>query len=243
MMKARTLMFVSAAALVAVFGIALWLCDYHCWHMAVAECFAIARDIIVSGAALVTALVAVPGLHRWKRELLGKASIKAAQNLLRATNEIKKAVESCRDPFLANEEFPKDYNDRSNDPKEQARMYAHVYNNRWQKVRSAREKFDDAVFEAWILWGSDGDVQAKAEKIRKCLQELFRALYAYVRNIESDGEHFKEDKKRKDQVDWVIGLTRKPNAEFTASEDWFEKHGNDAIADIEKLARKHLNQK
>ena len=200
------------------------------------------HNIAVGISALVTAGMAFPGLKHWTRQLRRKNNLdlEAARNILRATYKIKEAVGSCRDPFLAAGEFPKDYDHQSNDPNHHARSHAHVYNNRWEHVRNARQEFDAAVLEAEILWGRD--VQAKAEELRKCLQELFRALYAYVRNIESDGAHFKEDEKRKAQVEWVIGLTRKPNEQFIA-EDWFEKYGDDAIAGIETFVRPHLDPK
>lgn len=209
--------------------------------MTIAECFGIARDIIVSGAALVTAWVAVPGLHRWKRELLGKENLEAARNLLRATYKIREAVGSCRDPYLEDKEFPEDYDGREENPMEDALAYAYVYRNRWRRVRRARQEFNAAALEAEVLWGCD--VRAKAKELRVCLQKLFWGFQQYVLNVKSDNRKFERDKKLAEKVEWIIGETVKYNEELNASEDWFEKYGGDIITGIENLVRPHLNPK
>lgn len=106
------------------------------------------KDVLLGGAAVATASVAVAGLKRWRLELCGKADIEAARAMARATYKRRDELAICRSPFVRGQEFPPSY---QASPKRTAREEkegcADVYENRWAPVLTAIQKFDTHLLE------------------------------------------------------------------------------------------------
>lgn len=208
--------------------------------MTIVEYFAIARDIIIAGAAIVTAWVAASGLRRWKRELLGKENLEVARTLFRAALKIRDAIAACRNPDIAGGEFPKNYSQDSSS-KEQAEAFLYVYGNRIEPVWAARKEFDVAVLEAESLWGDEVKVKAKA--IRSCTQELIAAIHFCIENKKSGGENFKKNKKLGEKVDNIMKRYTNGTIPFgggTEVEDEFSKKVEKAVAEVEQYVRPYM---
>jgi hypothetical protein len=105
--------------------------------------FDVLKDIVLAGAAAVTAWVAVKGLQKWREELRGRADFDVARGLARATYKVRDDLAACRMPLIRTSEFPDGYSSIANDD-HAARVsaLAHVYNNRWKPVTDALREFD-----------------------------------------------------------------------------------------------------
>ena len=214
-------------------------------------CFAeifipIARDIIVSlaaiiaaGAAFATARAAVDGVNSWKHELMGRKSLKVAENLFGSTRKVKNAIEACRDTWLDGSEYPEGCVLSASDRKQNADALEHVYKNRRNLVEAARQEFDAAMLRAEFLWGSD--VVAKAEEIRSCTRALRMAIGLYIKDERSGGEVFKKDEKRRAEVLAIVGHYGMQAASFDYEVgDLFAKRVENAVVEIEKHIRSYM---
>ncbi|MCW3677814.1 hypothetical protein [Burkholderia cenocepacia] len=152
----------------------------------------VVKDVILSAAAIVTAVVAVNGVTSWLRELRGKAEFDTALALMRATYGLRESVASCRSPWISAAEFPPDYKalEASNEAKGKA--YGHVFRVRWSPVSAALSEFDARALEAEAIWGKD--VVVAVEPLRKNVRTLYAAIQAFIDNIYSDGEDFDHDR-------------------------------------------------
>lgn len=89
------------------------------------------KDLLLGGAAVATASVAVAGLKRWRLELRGKADFEAARALARATYKLRDELAICRSPFVRGQEFPPSYYaSPKRTAQEEKEGWAYVYENR-----------------------------------------------------------------------------------------------------------------
>ncbi len=61
----------------------------------------VAEKLMIGGAAVTTAVVAVKGLDAWKRQLVGKAAYRVAQRVLMTAYEAMDAIRIVRAPSLS----------------------------------------------------------------------------------------------------------------------------------------------
>ena len=129
------------------------------------------KDVLLGGAAVATASVAVAGLKRWRLELCGKADFEAARALAQATYKLRDELAICRSPFVRGHEFPPSYQAI---PKQTAREekegWADVYKNRWAPVLTAIQEFDTHSLESEALWGESA--RSKTQGLSSCSSSL-----------------------------------------------------------------------
>ena len=193
------------------------------------------KDICVGLAAVVTAIAAWSGVERWKKELQGKADFEVARSFIKATYQLRDAIEVCRSPWLAAAEFPDSYikSEGLHSTKEEGQAMAHVYGNRCDKVSKCIQEFDAATLEAEALWG--GSIEEKAKALRKCVSELRAAIESVIRDAYSGGQNFISDPEFAEQINKIVTSAKGPENALT-------KKINSAISEIESNVRPHLSR-
>lgn len=87
-----------------------------------------ARDVIVSLAVIVTAIVACIGINTWRAEESGKADFDLARRLGTAVYRFRDALALARRPFVATGEFQDGKSPVAGSGAPEADAYAHVFN-------------------------------------------------------------------------------------------------------------------
>jgi hypothetical protein len=193
------------------------------------------KDVLLGGAATVTAIVALVGLQNWRRELKGRAEFETAFRFIKSAYKLRDELHICRSPLIRMHEFPEDYvgSGTQNTAKEKVQAWVYVYKNRWEPVWSAIQDFDAHTLESEALWGSD--MKERAEKLRACVGEVDTSIDAIIKDIQSGGENFKSDPE--------FGQKMRSNVEATRKDDnALTKQISDAIESIEDVVRPHLKR-
>jgi hypothetical protein len=192
------------------------------------------KDIVLGGAAIVTATVAVKGLRRWRDELRGKVDFEVARNLIRATYKLRDELQSARSPMIRGSEFPGTYTPNDNSAEKEAEAWAHVYSNRWRPVLDAVREFEAQALEAEALWGSQ--VRDATNELRRSAHQLYIAMEAYIDDKRQRGENFRTDRE----------FGKKINAELSASssakDNALSQRIEAAVAAIESKVKAHLSR-
>lgn len=191
------------------------------------------KDILLGIAGATTAIVAVKGLHSWRRELKGKTEFEAARNLIRATYKLRDELNKCRAPFISASEFPEKYSPMNASPQEEAEAYGHIYKNRWEPVANAVQEFDTHTLEAEALWGKE--IRPRTNLFCECISELYIAIMMVIRDKASDGRNFEKDKDFAREMNSKLFALRDEQNEFS------EKIKT-ATSEIENYIRPHLRR-
>lgn len=189
------------------------------------------KDIFLAFAGVITAIVAVRGLNRWRLELDGKAKFEAARNLIRATYRLRDELKRCREPFISGSEFPDNYSPIDASPQERAKAYAHVYQNRWEPVSNGIQEFDTHTLEAEALWGKEA--RTRTDLLRQCVEELNTAIRTKVSLEMSDNRSVDRE------------LLREINSKVTTlsgKQNELSKKIEAAVYQIEEFIRPHLSR-
>jgi hypothetical protein len=204
--------------------------------MAYTEIITAIKDVLLGGAAVATASVAVIGLKNWSRELRGKADFDVARGLIRATYKLRDEIRACRSPFIRGQEFPEGYYDpaKKSTPENEAQGWAHVYKNRWQPVWGAIQEFDAQTLEAEALWG--GGIREKTDKLRECVAELNSAIDAIISDKASGGRDFESDQEFGRKMRSIA------SASGSDSKNELSKKIAEAVTGIEDKIRPHLKR-
>lgn len=192
------------------------------------------KDVLLGGAAVVTAHVAVNGLKRWRQELEGKTQFDAARGLVKSTYKLRDKLQICRSPFYSAHEFPAYYKGGLGacSSEEETRAWAHVYKNRWDSVWNAVQEFDSQTLEAEALWG--GSIRVKTDALRQCIREVNVAIDAVISDKTVGGENFKADK------DFAKAMRRIVAASRDDDNNEMNQKLAKAISGIEDEVRPHL---
>lgn len=159
------------------------------------------KDVILAGAALVTACVAARGVNSWLRELRGRTEFEAALALMRAAYRLREALFDCRAPLIPAAEFPEGSKLREGekaDSDERWRAYAHVLRERMSGVSTSMTEYDARALEAEAIWGKTA--REATEPLRNDVGTLYAAIGSYLDDIAQEGEIFKADREFGKQV-------------------------------------------
>ncbi|QPB83540.1 hypothetical protein CWC22_011300 [Pseudoalteromonas rubra] len=123
--------------------------------MSTTEIITAIMNIVLSGAAITTATVAILGLKSWSRELKGKAEFEVGRALILATYKLRDELKYARSPWICGYEFPEDYPRNSDEitAEIEANAHAHIYSKRWKPVAEAIQEFETQALEGEALWG------------------------------------------------------------------------------------------
>lgn len=173
--------------------------------MTYTEFVTLSKDLILSGAAIMGAIVAIKGLSTWKRQLRGQSEYELSRRILVTLFKYRDAVAGVRHPVMWAYEMPSPSEDESKSTSsEHVRFYgtSKAYQARWDKVQNERTSLYADLLEGEAIWGDE------LKKLFKSLfnleHELFTSVRHYIELINPDTkEASKEairniDKKRRD---------------------------------------------
>jgi hypothetical protein len=151
-----------------------------------------AKDIVLAVAAGFTAVVAVKGINKWRKELEGKASFDAARSLAKAVYRFRDAMKDARSPIIWGGEFKSRQEfGRTQTPTEKADDYWYVYTNRLKLVQNTLPDLDAAALEAEALWGSQA--RDAVNLLRQTYVQLWAAMDASASDFRTEGYAFQQD--------------------------------------------------
>ena len=195
------------------------------------------KEVVLIIVAIVGAVVAVIGLNTWRKQLGGTVEYELARRLLREVYQLREALQSVRFPFISAKEMELTEDDGQapeNDKEKRYRELAKAYQNRYQKVNSARSALEGTLLEVEVLW--DTSLLSKVRKLYKWDGELYAAILDHLDTITSDvsdGGRTAEDKAK---------TRKKLYARGDRNKDEFLKGLQQDIKDIEKDVTPHLKQ-
>jgi len=120
------------------------------------ELVTLAKDLILSGAAIAGAVVAVKGLGTWKRQLRGQSEYELSRRILVTLFKYRDAIAGVRHPAMWAYEMPIPSEDESkNKSREHVKFYgtSKAYQARWDKVQTERTSLYADLLEAEAIWG------------------------------------------------------------------------------------------
>jgi len=199
-------------------------------NMSIPEVLTIIKDSLVSIAAIVTAVVAIKGLHSWKKEIKGKAEFETARLLLKSIYKTRDNIKACRSPFISGHEYPEWYKGPIGNhlPKEEKDARIYLYKNRFNPIIASVQELDLAVLESEALWGNA--VKLKTDKLKACISELKFEIDYEIDNFVSESDINKDDLKSHRHI-----LFSLPDSSFSEKIDA-------AITSIEKVILPYLKR-
>lgn len=197
----------------------------------------LARDIIVAGAGITGACVAVCGLRTWRRQLLGAAEYDLAKRLLRAVYEWREAIARLRHPFMWAEEMRlSDGHQCSSMEHDHDAGVVRAYQRRWDGVRSARLTLDTVILEAEVVWGQE--VRRDVDSLLSLQLELFDTVSDYVRGLALPGDQRPRiTPEQLRQRHSVLYLSGRPE------DDEFGQRVTATIAGVERMLQPHIGRR
>jgi hypothetical protein len=197
----------------------------------------IIKDIIITCAAAIGAIVAILGLKTWRKELRGKTEYDLARNILRTTYRVRNAIQIVRNPWMTTSEYspktePQDSNiseNKSND------AVTYAYEKRWEYVSKALVDLDVYILEAEALWGSS--ILEKVKPLHKCVSILLANLNMYLRSLHDRRYAERLNDKFYEKVNDII-YSKSDDPE----KDEFYKEVIDAVKGIETIVKPHLER-
>ncbi|WP_027158167.1 hypothetical protein [Methylobacter luteus] len=196
------------------------------------------KDLVLSGAAITGAVVAVQGLGTWQRQLKGQSEYELSRRILVTVFKYRDAINGVRHPAMWAYEMPSPPEDEAAKMSpEQMRFYgtSKAYQARWDKVQIERTSLYADLLEAEAIWGVE--LKELFKKVFDLEHELFTRIRHYIELINPDtAEASKEairniDKKARDIM--YDDLSDEP--------DEYKKDLVSAIEKIEKYLKPKLS--
>ena len=169
------------------------------------ELVALVKDLILSGAAITGAVVAIKGLNTWQRQLKGQSEYDLSRRILVSLFKYRDTINGVRHPAMWAYEMPTPPDEEAKSmSRDQIRFYgtSKAYQARWEKVQNERTSLYADLLEAEALWG--GELKELFKVVFDLEHELFTSIRHYIELINPDtAEASKEairniDKKRRD---------------------------------------------
>lgn len=200
------------------------------------EIVALLKDIVLSGAAITGAVVAVKGLGTWQRQLKGQSEYELSRRILVTLFKYRDAINGVRHPAMWVYEMPTPSEDeaKSMSP-EQIRFYgtSKAYQARWDKVQSERTSLYADLLEAEAIWGNE--LKDLFKNIFDLQHELFTRVRHYIELINPD-----TDKESKEVIKNIDKKGR--DIMYDNLSDEPDEYKKDLISAIEKI-EKYLKPK
>ncbi len=145
------------------------------------EIIALVKDLILSGAAITGAVVAVKGLGTWQRQLKGQSEYDMSRRILVSLFKYRDSINRVRNPAMWNNEMPSPAADEAKGmSNEQTRFYgiSEAYKSRWDKVHKEQTSLYADLLEAEALWGNELNGLFKVVFLLE--HELFTCIRLYL---------------------------------------------------------------
>jgi hypothetical protein len=197
------------------------------------------KDLFTIASLTIAAAVAIMGLRTWRRQLKGTANYELAKRLLKATYQLRDALQAVRSPLMMAGEIAHAIKEaqlaiKPGDDNYHADGNAAVYQLRWKPVVEAYQALEVEAVEAEALWGSEA--RAATTAIRKSINSLSAALDLYLRDMQPHGARILDNASRETFQRIVYSVSQNPD------EDSYLHDLTAAIASIEAFAKPHLTR-
>lgn len=193
------------------------------------------KELVVTAAAVVGIVVAVRGLHAWRRQLAGGAEWDLARRLLRRAYGLRDSLQQVRGMLMTGGEIQAAIEKTGRslpDGADASEFGLRVgYEVRWSRVRSAASDLDAECLEAEALWG--GAAVEAVRPLRTCVQEFGVQLTMYLMLNGKPGSQCRPEFVKAERV--VFGL---PNESGT---DEFSEQLAQAVAVAEAFIRPRIH--
>lgn len=205
--------------------------------MTCTEIVALLKDIVLSGAAITGAVVAVKGLGTWQRQLKGQSEYELSRRILVTVFKYRDAINGVRHPAMWAYEMPSpsEYEAKIMS-QEQIRFYgtSKAYQARWDKVQIEKTSLYADLLESEAIWGNE--LKNLFKKVFDLEHELFTRIRYYIELINPDTDVASKeairniDKKKRDIM--YDNLSEEP--------DEYKRELISAIEDVEKYLKPKL---
>lgn len=148
------------------------------------EIWTVIKDLLISGAAITGAVVAVKGLGTWQRQLKGQTEYELSRRILVSLFKYRDAVNSVRNPTMWGHEMPSPSAEEAKGMSYETINHdgtSKAYQDRWDKVNEQRASLYADILEAEAIWGPE--LQGLFEVIFKLENELFIKIRHYLQLI------------------------------------------------------------
>lgn len=201
------------------------------------EWIPIAKDVVLTGAALVAGYVGLMGLGAWRRQLKGNTEYDLAKQLLKSVYELREAIATVRHPFMQYSQEPDMPEEKLKELSEKEKQWhamAQAYQKRWEPVPKAKSALDTTLLEAEVVWGKN--IVEKVSPLNELIGELLWAIQDHLEamnpNVHYDNPGAEEIKKRRETM----------YARGNVDRDDYKKKLESVIAGIENELKPHIEQ-
>ncbi|MGV0981011.1 MAG: hypothetical protein ACOYB0_01480 [Polynucleobacter sp.] len=204
------------------------------------EIISLAKDLILSGAAITGAVVAIKGLGTWRRQLQGQSEYDLSRRILVSLFKYRDALNTVRNPFMWNSEMPSPSEDEAKlMTREKIQYYgtSKAYEARWNNVQKERANLYADLLEAEALWGKELNDLFKVVFLLQ--HELFICINRYLEVINPD-----TDDMSKKSTHSIKNKSRDiMYSDLSDEGDDFQKDLMASIKNIEKYLKPKLSYK
>jgi hypothetical protein len=145
------------------------------------------KDVILAGAAITAAVVAVIGLGTWQRQLKGQADYELSRRILVTLFKYRDGINAVRHPYIPVYEMPfppEDEAARMDSKKLHFYGVSKAYQARWEKVQTERASLYADLLKAEALWGNE--LKNLFKLVFDLEHELFTRIRHYLELINPD---------------------------------------------------------
>jgi hypothetical protein len=195
----------------------------------------IGKDIAVALAAITGGFVGIRGLATWQRQLSGNTEYRLAKDILTCVCDIRDTIDTIRNPLVSyphEPDLPKEKLETLATRQREWHALAQAYERRWRPLQAIVARLETNLIEAEVVWGNR--TVDKACILSSLISDLHRAIHLFVeaRNpLERDAtvaELFDEKQRL------ILYGGRK--------QDEFKNQVNQAVSDIEKVLKPHIER-
>lgn len=139
------------------------------------------QSVIVSGAAIFTAVFAYKGISKWRDEAIGKAHADLALRVGKAVYRLRDDLQQARRPRIGYE-FPSGF-----DPHDKSKRYETwelIINNRWAPVSKSANELESLCNEAEAMW--DKEIVTPIKALIDCCELLYGAMAFNLQQAKQD---------------------------------------------------------
>jgi hypothetical protein len=149
------------------------------------EIISLIKDVVISGAAITGAIVAVKGLNTWNRQLKGQHEYELSRRILVSLFKFRDVIFAVRKPAIWPHEMesPPEGEQKS---QEYIRYFgvSKAYQARGKKVITEKTILYADLLEAEAIWG--GKLRKPFKKIFDLETELFNCVNRYLQLLNPD---------------------------------------------------------
>ncbi len=190
------------------------------------------KDIILSIAAIITAVVAIKGLKIWRRQLKGTTEYQIALKLLEKVYRLQDAIRIARFAFVSLGELSQRPCNPEEDQREQhVRDEWFAFSKRLEVVDKAKTDLKLVNFEAMALW-NDSETAYIQTLIQKTHQ-LYSSIHLFF--------SMQLERNRDESINKIINKHRFIVYGDDSDEDKYAKEVDEIIKSIEAKFRKYVN--